>query len=239
MSSCVISTLQGSLPENVNALQGTATHWNTLKHTAPHCNSLQHSETHENTPKKIAANHGTEWQRPIGCLKLQVIFRKRATMYRALLRKLTCKDKASYSLRHLVSHHHWIQHTTLHYINTTLYHTTSHYIAPQHTTTHYNILYHTTPHYNTYGCSFRIGSCHTYERVMSHSTHTYIYATLQDTTAHYTTPQHIWLFLHIYVQHTWLFSEHKHHTHKRTDVHICTCKHMYIYVYVYTYYTYT
>jgi len=33
---------------------------------------------------------------PIGCLKLQVIFRKRATSYRALLRKITCKDKASY-----------------------------------------------------------------------------------------------------------------------------------------------
>ena len=38
----------------------------------------------------------TRWQRPIGCLQLQVIFRKRATNYRALLRKMTCKDKASY-----------------------------------------------------------------------------------------------------------------------------------------------
>jgi len=37
----------------------------------------------------------TEWRRPIGCLKLQVIFRKRATNYRALLRKVTCKDEAS------------------------------------------------------------------------------------------------------------------------------------------------
>ena len=33
--------------------------------------------------------------RPIGCLRLQVIFRKRATNYRALLRKMTYKDKAS------------------------------------------------------------------------------------------------------------------------------------------------
>jgi len=32
----------------------------------------------------------------IGCLKLQVIFRKRATNYRALLRKMTYEDKASY-----------------------------------------------------------------------------------------------------------------------------------------------
>ena len=34
--------------------------------------------------------------RLIGCLKLQVIFRKRATSNRALLRKMTNKDKASY-----------------------------------------------------------------------------------------------------------------------------------------------
>jgi len=39
---------------------------------------------------------GTGWRRPIGCLKLQVIFRKRATNYRALLWKMTCKDKAFY-----------------------------------------------------------------------------------------------------------------------------------------------
>jgi len=37
----------------------------------------------------------TGWRRLIGCLKLQVIFRKRATNYRALLREKTYKDKAS------------------------------------------------------------------------------------------------------------------------------------------------
>jgi len=37
------------------------------------------------------------WRRCIGCLKLQVSFRKRATIYRALLRNETCKDKASYA----------------------------------------------------------------------------------------------------------------------------------------------
>ena len=37
-----------------------------------------------------------EWRRPIGCLKVQVISRKRATNYRALLRKITYGDKASY-----------------------------------------------------------------------------------------------------------------------------------------------
>ena len=38
----------------------------------------------------------TGWRRTIGCLALQVAFRKRATNYRALLRKMTYKDKASY-----------------------------------------------------------------------------------------------------------------------------------------------
>jgi len=38
----------------------------------------------------------TGWRRLIGCLKLQVIFRKKATNYRALLRKITYKDEASY-----------------------------------------------------------------------------------------------------------------------------------------------
>ena len=38
----------------------------------------------------------TWWRSPIGCLKLQVIFRKRATIVRSLWREMTCKDKASY-----------------------------------------------------------------------------------------------------------------------------------------------
>jgi len=37
----------------------------------------------------------TGWRRPIGCLKLQVIFRKRATNYRTLVRKMTHKYKGS------------------------------------------------------------------------------------------------------------------------------------------------
>jgi len=39
---------------------------------------------------------GTGWRRPIGCLISWITFRKRATNYRALLRKMTYKDKASY-----------------------------------------------------------------------------------------------------------------------------------------------
>jgi len=37
----------------------------------------------------------TWWQRLTGCLKVQVFFRKRATNCRALLQKMTYKDKAS------------------------------------------------------------------------------------------------------------------------------------------------
>jgi len=49
----------------------------------------------------------TGWRRPTGCLKLQVIFRKRATNYWALLRKMTCEDKAPCDLpcMHLIK---WI-----------------------------------------------------------------------------------------------------------------------------------
>ena len=38
----------------------------------------------------------TGWRRLIGCLNLHVIFRKRATMYRALLRTMHYQNKASY-----------------------------------------------------------------------------------------------------------------------------------------------
>jgi len=40
------------------------------------------------------ATLSTGWQRLIGCLKLQVFFHKRATNHRALLQKMTTKDKA-------------------------------------------------------------------------------------------------------------------------------------------------
>jgi len=38
----------------------------------------------------------TGWRRVIGCPELQVIFRKRATKYKSLLRKMIFKDKGSY-----------------------------------------------------------------------------------------------------------------------------------------------
>jgi len=43
-----------------------------------------------------APHTNTEWRRCITCLKLQVSFCKRAINYVALLRKMTCVDKASY-----------------------------------------------------------------------------------------------------------------------------------------------
>ena len=44
----------------------------------------------------------TGWRRLIGCLKLHVIFRKRATSYRALLRKMTYGIRHPRTLRHRV-----------------------------------------------------------------------------------------------------------------------------------------
>jgi len=38
----------------------------------------------------------TGWQRPIGCLKLQVVFDKKATNYGAFCGKMTYEDEASY-----------------------------------------------------------------------------------------------------------------------------------------------
>ena len=43
-----------------------------------------------------AASMNTGWRRLIGSPKLQIIFHKRATKYRSLLRKMTYKDKGSY-----------------------------------------------------------------------------------------------------------------------------------------------
>ena len=39
----------------------------------------------------------TEWRRCMGCFKLQVSFCRRATNYRALLRKMTGKEKSCYA----------------------------------------------------------------------------------------------------------------------------------------------
>ena len=46
--------------------------------------------------KATSNNTDTGWRRLIGYPKLQIIFHKRATKYRSLLRKMTYKDKGSY-----------------------------------------------------------------------------------------------------------------------------------------------
>jgi len=59
----------------------------------------------------------TGLRRPIGSLKLHVIFRKRATNYRALLLEMTCKDKASNGSSPPCIHKHpnTLQHTATHW----------------------------------------------------------------------------------------------------------------------------
>jgi len=76
-----------------------------LRHTTAtathHCNCITPLQLYGvatmREPSKLQGgkNAGdTGWRRPIGCLKSQVIFCKRATHYRALLRKTTYEDKA-------------------------------------------------------------------------------------------------------------------------------------------------
>ena len=60
----------------------------TNKHT---CEHMSHGIF---TKQKTNRVWNTEGQKSIGCLRLQVIFRKRATNYRALVRKITYKDEA-------------------------------------------------------------------------------------------------------------------------------------------------
>ena len=80
-------------------------HKSTHEHTHAHAQTLQKTDlaplmiflrlnTHNCQLHRLYTHTG--WRRLIGCFKLQVIFRKRATNYRALLRKMTYQDKASY-----------------------------------------------------------------------------------------------------------------------------------------------
>jgi len=54
-----------------------------------------HANTHAYTPH-TQLHPNTGWHMCIGCLQVQVFLRKRATNYRALLRNMAYKDKASY-----------------------------------------------------------------------------------------------------------------------------------------------
>jgi len=70
-----------------SALQCVASHFSVLQCNAVCCSVVQYVAH--------SGHASTVWRRPIGCPKLQFIFRKGATNYRALLRKTTCKDNAS------------------------------------------------------------------------------------------------------------------------------------------------
>ena len=72
-------------------------------HAHTYTKTNTHTHTQENV-KQINTKVCTGWRRLIGSPKLQIIFHKRATKYRSLLRKMTYKDKDRMSLRHPVGH---------------------------------------------------------------------------------------------------------------------------------------
>jgi len=68
------------------------------KRAPSRCYSDPHDYNHGflNIVTMIITYRVTGWQRCIGCLKLKISFRKRATDFRALLQKMTLNAKASY-----------------------------------------------------------------------------------------------------------------------------------------------
>jgi len=112
----------------------------------------------------------TGWRRLIGSLRLQIIFHKRATKCRSLLRKMTYKDKGSYESSLPCRSVTWLQHRTALQVwhdskcdiirrtfrwcvcGTTLQgilHTAPHCNTLHHTATHCNTLQHTATRCNT------------------------------------------------------------------------------------------
>ena len=85
------ATKTSPTPKNIH------THVQTFKHTHTHTTITIFSDF---LLYESCDGIGTGWRRLIGCLQLQVIFRKRATDYRALLRKMTCNLRHPMSLRH-------------------------------------------------------------------------------------------------------------------------------------------
>jgi len=66
-----------------------------LSHICIEMESTKES-TFENNLHVYIMRTSTGWRRLIGSPKLQIIFHKRATKYRSLLRKMTYEDKGSY-----------------------------------------------------------------------------------------------------------------------------------------------
>ena len=94
LSRCTSESTTRNPTTNCSALQHNATHsthCNTLQHTTPHCSTA--SQRRE-TRRKFWFVHGIK--RDTG------VFHKRATSYRALLRKMTYLNKASYDSTNLI-----------------------------------------------------------------------------------------------------------------------------------------
>jgi len=114
----------------------------TYIHVATRSDSTQHTvcvRACMTQPHNISCSHSVSdrgWRRCIRCLKLQVYFYKRTTNNRALLRKMTCKDKASYASSTPCS-----EFTATHC--STLQCTATHCNTLQLTATHCNTLQHT------------------------------------------------------------------------------------------------
>ena len=122
----------------------------------------------------------TGWRRLIGCLKLQATFRQRATKYRARLRKITCKDKASYDTTPPYNVHVITRHVASIYIHKNMYaytqtHTRTHtYMQTQslsHTRPYTHAYTHAHTHTHTHPCTHaRTLSCsHTRTHTLSHT----------------------------------------------------------------------
>jgi len=105
----------------------------------------------------------TGWQRCIGCLKLQVSFRKRAVNYMALLQSMTNKDKASYAssppcnmtrtleLKDMMQSNYFASDSfvAVEVVADTLQHSATLCNTRLHNTPHCNILQHSATHGNT------------------------------------------------------------------------------------------
>ena len=128
-------------------------------------------------------------RRPIGFLKLQIIFCKRATNYRVFLRDMTCKDKASHgsstpctklTVYNYCRADSWENLTGVFATEFQLQHTATHCNAMQYNATRCNTLQHTATHCNKhirFGISIAshcytllhaVTNCNTLQHVATH-----------------------------------------------------------------------
>ena len=96
MSHVTYGWVMSCMNKSRHAQMSHVTHERVMSHINA-CHSLDTSYVMRLFQMWRKAGHTcTGWQRPIGSPKLQIIFHKRATKYRSLLRKMTYKDKGSY-----------------------------------------------------------------------------------------------------------------------------------------------